>query len=146
MRGWLFQDPCSSPGSQSKIGRHPLGETRGLPIARVRGPVERRRDAFWLLVAPRQPPERRAGCGAGVTVQGRGLPAEGGELARTGDRDCSGALAREVRPALVQATLAAPGDLHDTRVLPGLASGDRLADYARGAGRSCLKRRTAEPP
>jgi hypothetical protein len=29
--GWLPQDPCSSPGSQSKIGRHPAGETAGCP-------------------------------------------------------------------------------------------------------------------
>jgi putative PIN family toxin of toxin-antitoxin system len=29
--GWLPQDLCSSPGSQSKIGRHPLGETAGCP-------------------------------------------------------------------------------------------------------------------
>jgi hypothetical protein len=29
--GWLPQDPCSSPGSQSKSGRHPQGEPAGCP-------------------------------------------------------------------------------------------------------------------
>jgi hypothetical protein len=59
-----------------------------------------------------------------VSVQGRGLPAERGELACAGDHHRSGSLAagaREVRPALVKAALAAPRDLHDTRVLTGLA-------------------------
>ncbi len=66
-----------------------------------------------------------------VSVQGRGLPAERGELARAGDRDRPGALAaraREMRPALVKAALAAPRDLHDTGILACLASGDALTD------------------
>src|SRR5207245_10340923 len=37
--GWLPQDPCSSPGSQSRSGRHPVVKP-GLPIARVRSPVD----------------------------------------------------------------------------------------------------------
>ena len=53
-------------------------------------------------------------------VQGGGLPAERGELARARDRDGPrrlAALSAEVHPAPVQALLAAPGDLNDTGVL-----------------------------
>ncbi len=67
-----------------------------------------------------------------VSVQGRGLPAERGELARAGDD--GGRLAAplaEMRPALVQAPLRAPRDLNDARVLTGLAGGEPLTD--RGA-------------
>jgi hypothetical protein len=90
----------------------------GLPTTPTRVPVDGDVAAFWLLVAPRQPP------GAFLclltSVQGGGLPAESGELARDRDRDRPrglAALSREVHPALVQALLAAPGDLHDTGIL-----------------------------
>ncbi len=68
---------------------------------------------------------------AKVSVQGRGLPAERGELARAGDGDGPGrraAVLAEVCPALVQAPLRAPRDLNDAWVLTGLAGGEPLTD------------------
>jgi hypothetical protein len=123
MRGLVTSRSCSSPGSQSRSGRHPAGEPRGLLIARVRGPLSGDVTALcgcsW---APRQPPGRCGECRV-VSVQGRGLPAEGGD-SRAGGREGPGALAagaREVHPALMQPLLVAPGDLHDTWVLASLA-------------------------
>src|SRR5262249_58174159 len=65
------------------------------------------------------------------SVKGGGLPAECGELARARDGDRPrrlAALCGEVHPALVQALLAAPGDLNDTRVLARLAGLQVLAN------------------
>ncbi len=70
------------------------------------------------------------------SVKGGGLPAEGGELARAGDRDDARGLAPlavKVLPALVQASLGAPGDLDDAWVLAGLAAGECLAAARRVA-------------
>jgi hypothetical protein len=116
--GWLPQDPYSSPGLHSGVGRDPAFTESGLPTAPTRAPVDGDVTAFRLLAAPRQPP------GAvdvlDGLVQGGGLPAERGELTRDRDRDRPGwlaALSGEVHPALVQSLLAAPGDLNDTGIL-----------------------------
>src|SRR5689334_4637094 len=66
-----------------------------------------------------------------VSVQGGGLPAERGELACASDRDDTGGLAAlpgQSVPALVQATLGAPGDLDHPRVLAVLAAREGVAD------------------
>ena len=44
---WLPQDPCSSPGLHSRSRAPPAFQVKGgLPIAPIRGPVERRRDGL----------------------------------------------------------------------------------------------------
>ena len=87
--------------------------------------------AFVLLV--RAPATARCagvvwGC---LLVQGRGLPAECGELA--GARDCDGAARlaaplAEVYPAPIKAALGAPGNLNDAGILAVLASSETLAE------------------
>ena len=67
----------------------------------------------------------------GRLVQGGGLPAERGELARAGNCDGPGVLAAtsaEMGPARIHPLLSAPSDRSDTWVLAGLAGGDRLTD------------------
>lgn len=101
-----------------------------MPIACVRGPVDGDVAAFVCSCAPRQPPAR-GGVRGLFSVERGGLPAECGELACAGDRDDAGVFAAaltEVCPACVQTLLRAPGDLHDARVLAGLAGCDALAD------------------
>src|SRR5215216_1053208 len=107
----------------------PICRTAGLPIARVRGPADGDVTAFVVFV--------RAPAAAGAldvvlgSVQGRGLPTERGELARAGDGDRAGwlaALRAQVRPAGVQTTLRAPGDLDDAGILAGVAGGELVAD------------------
>src|SRR5919108_2065107 len=74
---------------------------------------------------------RASGLSGLWSVQRGGLPAEGGELARTRDRDGAGRLAAvlaQMRPTLVQPALRAPGDRDDARVLVGLAGGELAAD------------------
>src|SRR4051794_37117964 len=72
----------------------------------------------------------KAGDGA-TSVDGRGLPAESGELAGAGDRDDAGGLAPltvQQLPALVQPALSLPGDRDHAWVLAVLAARDGLAD------------------
>src|SRR5579875_3357494 len=79
-------------------------------------------------------------------IEGGGLPEERGELACDRDRDDTGGLASlvvQVGPALVQASLRAPGDLDHARVLAGLAAGERLADRRLLCGSAGRLRRAA---
>ena len=106
---------------------------RWLPIVGVAS-LARRLWAFLVLV--RAPAARRARSWWCFSGKCGGLPEEAGELARAGDRDDAGRFASlplEVLPALVQAPLAAPGDLEHARVLVLLAAGERLADARRVA-------------
>ena len=85
-----------------------------------------------FVVARARPGSRPAVRGGYVgrwLVQGRGLPAERGELARDGDgAGRLAALCGEVRPAGAQTPLRAPRDLHDAGVLASLAGGELDAD------------------
>lgn len=120
--GWLPQDPCSSPGLQSRSGRHPavVAQVAHSPVA---GPWSG--EVVGLRGCSCRPDSRQGRKSSrSLSVQGRGLPAEGGELACAGDRDGPGwlaALLAEMDPALVKAALGAPGDLHDPGVLAALA-------------------------
>src|SRR5262249_35673977 len=123
MRGLVTSRPSFVAGlafwSRARPG---FGES-GLPTDPARAPVDGDVAAVWW---PAGPGQRRGAvdvCLLG-SVQGGGLPAECGELARDRDRDRPrrlAALCGEVHPAPVQALLAAPGDLNDTRVLARLA-------------------------
>jgi len=64
----------------------------------------------------------------------RELPAEARQLAGDGDGDLGAldaAVAVEVAPALVEASLAAPGQIDDRRVVAGLAAAELLRDARR---------------
>jgi hypothetical protein len=83
-----------------------------------------------LARAPAAPGRAGVGCRR-CLGEGGGLPAERGELAGAGDRDDAGGLAAltgEDVPALVQASLGAPGDLDHPGVLGVLAAGEGPAD------------------
>jgi len=81
-----------------------------------------------------------------LSVKGGGLPEKRGELARAGDRDDAGGLAPlvvQVRPALVQALLGAPGDLNRAWVLAVLAAGRASRRCAAG---TAPRRTPLRPP
>ncbi len=133
--GWLPQDPCSSPGPQSRSGRHPGVKSR-VAHSPVRGPVDRRR--VGLLVARERPGSRR-----GVVVNFGGVspgsrPPSRTRRARARRRSrpsrCACRASRRDGSSVVQAALAAPRDLHDTRVLACLASREPLTDARAGGG------------
>ena len=125
IRGLSTSRPCIRRGSPSKDGRHrpgpaahggnasPRATRPGLPVARAR-------------------PGNVPGAIVGVfSVKGGGLPEERGELARDGDRHHAGGLAApeaQVRPALIEAPLGAPGDSDHARVLAFLATCELDAD------------------
>ena len=102
----------------------------GLPIARIAdrrvatscGPMVSR-------ARPGSPGRARYVCGG--QVEGGGLPAERGQLARERDRDHAGglvALTAQHRPALMQTALRAPGDLDHPGVLAVLAARQAVTD------------------
>ena len=125
----IFEGLTSRPGvrrgSLSRNGRCRRGR---LPIVESRASRDGAGPS-WVLV--RAPAASRARSSGLWSVKGGGLPEERGELAGARDRDDAGGLAPlmvQVRPALVEASLCAPGDLDHTGVLAGLAAGERLAD------------------
>src|SRR3954469_17648923 len=89
------------------------------------------RPSLLLVRAPAAVPRSASVVVGCCSVDGGGLPAKRGELARACDRDRAGRLATicaEVSPACVQTTLCAPGDRDDAWVLAGLASGELEPD------------------
>ena len=129
MRGLVPQDPCSSPGSQSRNGRRPL-----VPVAHSRF-AGLRATVLGLPVcscAPRQPPGRDR---VGVVVSPGSRPPSRTRRARerTAIATVPVGLPRscpQVRPALVQAPLCAPRDLR-RHAGPGRPGGARAAPDAR---------------
>ena len=88
---------------------------------------------MWAFLGARARPGKIPGAlmVGGVSVKGGGLPEERGELARDRDRDDVGGFASlvvEVRPALMQAVLRAPGDRDHAGVLAALAARESVAD------------------
>jgi hypothetical protein len=118
MRGLVTSRPLFVAGLAFWSRARPGFTESGLPTDPARAPVDGDVTAFWFARSAPAAAGRR-GCFGGL-VQGGGLPAERGELARDRHRNRPrrlAALSGEVRPAPVQALLAAPGDLNDTGVL-----------------------------
>ena len=131
----IFEGLTSRPGiRRGSLSRSGRGRRCRLPIVGSRAS----RDGVGLpgcSCAPRQRPGRgRGGCGQSrvAASQRNAASSRATAIATTpaGLRRC----VAEVLPALVQASLGAPGDLDDARVLAVLAAGERLADRGAGSG------------